>query len=134
MEGGGYPGHPVLPEEPLAQARGHHHAGGVPMMRLLHGYSWPCLSANWESQSRSQRRKDPHDEALREAKEVHHLALEAVHMLEQNIERLSQGVESTQYQCPCSHSSSRSLDRHERSLDRREKSLSWHQLERHVIF
>ena len=59
-------------------------------------------------------------------------------LLELNIERLSQGVESTQYQCPhscsSSHLQSRSLDRHERSLDRHERSLSQHRLERHVTF
>ena len=43
VEGGGYPGHPVLPEEPLAQVRGHHHAGGGPMRGCC---SYPYWSAN----------------------------------------------------------------------------------------
>ena len=70
--------------------------------------------------------------------ETHQWALKAAHMLELNIERLSQGVESTQYWCPHSCSSSplqsRFLDRHERSLDRHERSLSQHRLERCVTF
>ena len=69
---------------------------------------------------------------------AHQWALEATHMLEWNIERLSWGVESAQYPHPCSCSSScqwsRSLDRHERSLDRCYRSLGWHRLERHMTF
>ena len=53
----------------------------------------PLLFHQWESQSRSRRREDPHDEALWEARETHQWALKAAHMLEHNIERLSQGVE-----------------------------------------
>ena len=41
-----------------------------------------------------------------EAREAHQWVLEVVHMPELNIERLSQGVESTPYQHPNSHSSS----------------------------
>ena len=91
---GGYPGHPVLPEEPLAQARGHCHAGGGPMGGCC---NYPQPIHQLESHSRSQRREDPHDEALQEAREAHQQALEVTCMLELNIERLSQGVESTQY-------------------------------------
>ena len=95
---------------------------------------YPQLVCQWESQSGSRRRKDPHDVA----REAHQWALEAAHMLEWNIERLSQGVESAQYPHPCSCSSrcpwNRSLDRHERSLDRHDRSPSWHRLERCVTF
>ena len=49
------------------------------------------LVYQWESQSRSRKREDPHDEALWEAREAHQWALEATHMLEHNIERLSLG-------------------------------------------
>ena len=44
VEGGGYPEHPVLPEELLAQERGHHHAGGGPMGAAV---TTPSLSADW---------------------------------------------------------------------------------------
>ena len=55
-EGGGYPGHPVLPEEPLAQVRGHHHAGG----RQTRGCcSYPLPVCQWESWSGSRRRERP---------------------------------------------------------------------------
>ena len=60
-EGGGYPGHPVLPKEPLTQARQHCHAGGRPMRGCC---SYPLPVCQWESQSGSRRREDPHDEAL----------------------------------------------------------------------
>ena len=51
----------------------------------------PLPVCQWESMSRSRRREDSHDEALQEAREAHQQALEATHMLEHNIERLSQG-------------------------------------------
>ena len=86
-----------------------------------------------ESSSWSWRREDPLNEALQEAREAHRWVLEITHMLELNIERLSQGVESAQYQCPCSHNNShlqsRSLDRWERSLGRHDRFLNWHRLE-----
>ena len=66
-----------------------------------------------------------------EAREAHQQALEAACMLELNIERLSQGVETIQHQCPYSHSSSHLQSR---SLDRQERSPSQHRLERHVTF
>ena len=128
MEGGGYPGHPVLPEEPLAQVRRHCHARGGPMGGCC---NYPQPICQLESHSRSQRREEPHDEVLQEAREAHQWVLEAACMLELNIERLSLGVESTQYQHPHSHSSSCLWSR---SLDRHERSPSWHRLERCVTF
>ena len=50
-----------------------------------------------ESQSQTQGRDDLHNEALREAREAHEQALEATCMLELNIEKLSQGLESAQH-------------------------------------
>ena len=44
-----------------------------------------------EFQSRPRRREDPHDEALQKARETHQQTLEAVHMLECDIQRLSWG-------------------------------------------
>ena len=134
-EGRGNPRHPVLPEELLVET------GGTTMLEedqwgAATATSWPICQP--ESQSRSWKRDEPHDEVLWKAREAHQWVLEATHRLELNIERLRQGVESAQYQCPCSHSSSfpqsRSPDRCERSLDRCERSLSWHRLERHVTF
>ena len=127
VEGGGYPGHPVLPEEPLAQARQYCHARGP--TRGCGGYLLPVHQ--WESQPRSRRREDLHNEALQEAREAHQQALKAAHMPEHNIKRLSQGVEGAQYPCPCSCSSS-CLQR--KSLDRCERCPSWHRLERWVTF
>ena len=72
-EEGGYPGHPVLPEEPLALVRGHCHTEGGPMGAVV---TTPEPSANVESHSRSQRREDPHEEAFQEARKAHQLALE----------------------------------------------------------
>ena len=100
MEAGAYPGYPVLSVELLTQVRG--------TAILEEDQQGDTVATLWlvcqlESQSRSRRREDLHDEALREAREAHQWALEATCMLEQNIERLSQGVESTQYPCPCSH-------------------------------
>ena len=52
-------------------------------------------------------------------------------MLEHDIERLSRGVEDTQYPQPHSHSSSHSWSQ---SLDRHLRSLSSHRLERRLTF
>ena len=62
-----------------------------------------CQQDSW---SRFRRREDPHDEALWEAKAAHQQALEAVHMLEHDIEGVSSVVEDTQHPCPHGHSSS----------------------------
>ena len=79
---------------------------------------WPVCHP--ESQSRSHERRNPHDEALKEAREAHEQALEATHRLELDIKRLSQEVRSVPHQCPHSlsgsHLWSRSLDRCKRSL------------------
>ena len=128
VERGGNLGHPVLPEELLAQARLHCHARGGPM-RGCCGYSLPVHQ--WESQSRSRRREDQNDEDLQEARGAHQQALEATHVLECNIKRLIWRVEGTQYPHPHSHSSSH---QHSKSLDRHQRSLSWHGLQRQVTF
>ena len=98
----------------------------------------PLPVCQWESQFRSRKREDPHDEAHWESREAQQWALEATHVLECNIERLSQGVEGAQYTCPHSYSSScphsKSLDRHERSQNIYKRSPSWHRLERWVTF
>ena len=91
----------------------------------------PPPVCQWDSQSRSWRREDPQNEALWEATEAHQQALEATHMLEHNIERLSQGVEDAQY--PYTHGSSSSCPQ-SKSLDRCKRSPSWHRLERWVTF
>ena len=82
-----------------------------------------------ESQSRS--RRDQHGEALWEARETHQQALEAAHMLEHDIKRLSQGVEDAPYPCPCSCSGSHPQSK---SLDRYLRSPSQHRLEKWVTF
>ena len=56
---------------------------------------WP--SQQTRSHSWSQGRDYQHDEALWEAREAHQWALEATHMLELNIDRLSQEVDSNQH-------------------------------------
>ena len=63
------------------------------------------------------RGKDPHDQALNEARETHHRALEATHLLEQNIERLSQAASRVKaakcwHAYSCSHSRRRPQGRH----------------------
>ena len=50
--------------------------------------------------------EQPHSKVLLEAKEAHQWALEATHMLEQSIERLSQGDYQPRHQCSHSHSHS----------------------------
>ena len=74
------------------------------------------------SQSRPRGRKDPHEEALWEARVACQRALEAAQVLESDIERLSQGFRDVQHACPCSHSGSclwsQSLDRLLRSQSR----------------
>ena len=67
-----------------------------------------CQSKSpWRTQVRG---KDPHDHPLTEAREAHQRALEAAHLLEQNIERLSwvaTRAKSTRCQHSYSHSHSR---------------------------
>ena len=129
MEGGGYTGHPVLPEETLAQVRGHCHAGGGPMggcCNYLAAYLPTGIPLQipeerrptWWGPPRGQRgspvgiRGHPHAGT--------------------EYWKTEPGS-SAHYQCPCSHSSSHlqssSLDRHERSLDRHERSPSQHRLD-----
>ena len=98
----------------------------------------PGWSANWSPNLGPGGGKTCTMRPSEEAREAHQWALEDACMLEWNIERLSQGMESTQYPHPYSYSSShlqsRSIDRQERSLDRHERSPSWHGLERCVTF
>ena len=78
------------------------------------------------------RNKDPHVQALNEARETHQRALEAAHLLEQDIERLSWAasrVKHAKCQCPYSHSCSR-----RRPQGRHAQSLSPHRLRKHVTF
>ena len=91
----------------------------------------PLSAHQWESWARSRRREDLHHEALWEARKVHQQDLEAAHMLECDIERLSRGVEDTKYPCPCSHSSSHPWSQ---SLDRCLRSPSRYRQERWVTF
>ena len=62
---------------------------------------WP--SQQTEPYSQAQGGEWPHSKALQEAKEAHQWALEAVHMLEQSIERLSWGDYQPRCQCSYSH-------------------------------
>ena len=91
----------------------------------------PLSAHQWEFQSRSRRREDPDREALQGARKAHQLVLEAAHMLECDIERLSREVEDIQYPCPHSHSSSHPQSQ---SLDRDPRSPSRHRWERRVTF
>ena len=63
---------------------------------------WP--SCQTESCSWSWGRDYSHNEALWEAREAHQWALEATHMLELNIDRLTKEADGDQCQCPHSHS------------------------------
>ena len=127
-EKGSYSGHLVLTDEMVAEA------GGTALQEedqcsaataAYQPFSQP------EAQSRSRERRSQHDEALQEAREAHQWALDAIHRLELDIERLCQGVGNVQCQCPHSHSGSHQWSK---SLDRWERSLSLHRLERHVTF
>ena len=84
-----------------------------------------------ESQSRSRRRKDLHEEALWEARAACQRVLEAAQVLESDIERLSQGLRDVQHACPCGHSSSHPWSQY---LDRHPRSPSRHQQERRLTF
>ena len=78
----------------------------------LHRQAYPVTAkeeaqgAVTETQSRSRRRKDLHEEALWEARAACHGVLEAAQVLESNIERISQGLSNVQHACPHGHSSS----------------------------
>ena len=78
------------------------------------------------------RPKDPHNQALSEAREAYQRALEAAYLLEQNIKRLSwvaNRVKSTACQCSYSHSCSRG-----RPQERCAQSLSCQRPRKHVTF
>ena len=92
---------------------------------------WPSHQTEFHHQIQ-ERNKDPHDQALSEAREVYQRALEATHVLEWNIERLSwvaNRVKSTELWHPYSHSCSR-----RRSQGRHAWSPSSHRLRKHVTF
>ena len=80
----------------------------------------PQPSCQMESPSQSQGRHYPHNEVLWEARDAHKQVLEATHMLELNIDRLSKEADGIQCWHPCSHHWGRSVER----------SLSQHRLER----
>ena len=71
----------------------------------LHRWVYPATSkedawgAATESQSRSRMREDLHKEALWEARAAHQRMLEAAQVLENDIERLSQGLGDVQCAC-----------------------------------
>ena len=75
------------------------------------------------------RNEDPHDQVLNEARELHWRVLEAAHLLEQDIERLSQAASRAkhakcQHPYGCSHSRGRPQGRHAWSLSpHRQKKL-----------
>ena len=61
-------------------------------------YSILQPSCQTESPCRTQvRSEDPHDHSLAEAREMHWRALKAAHLLEQNIERLSQEASKVKF-------------------------------------
>ena len=84
-----------------------------------------------KSWSRPRGRGDPHEEALWEARAACQRVLEAVQVLERDIERLSQGLRDVQWAHPHSHSNS---CQQSQSLDREPKSLSGPQQGRRVTF
>ena len=65
-------------------------------------------SCQTKSHHRTQvRYEDPHNQAFNEAREAHQRALEATHLLEQNIERLSLAASRTKSaECQCTYSCS----------------------------
>ena len=64
----------------------------------------PQPSCHTESHSQTPGREYSHNEALQEAREAHRWALEAVCMLELNVERLNKEADGAKCQCHCSHS------------------------------
>ena len=78
------------------------------------------------------RGKDPHNHALAEAREVHQRALEAAHLLEQNIERLSQAATRAK-SARCWHSYSHSHSRRWPQI-RHPQSPSHTRPRKHVTF
>ena len=121
-----YPGHLVLTDELFAEAGRCHHAGRGP--------TWGgCPPASPASRSPVQvpQEKKPTQKALWKAREALQWALEAAHILELGIKRLSQEVENIPPWFP--HSLSGSHLQH-KSLNRYERSLSQCRPERHVTF
>ena len=86
-----YSGHLVLTDEPFAEV------GGTAV--LEEDQCWAATIAyqpacHPEAQSWSCKRRSPHDKAIWDAREAHQQALEATHLLELDIERLSQEAEN----------------------------------------
>ena len=84
-----------------------------------------------EAWSRSHKRRNPCAEALLKAREAHQWALEAAHILELVIERLSQEAENVLHWHLHSLSGSHMQSK---SLNRCKRSPSQHRPERHVTF
>ena len=111
-------------QDTLSSLRNHLHRWVYPIAAKKD--AWGAVT---ESQSRSRKRKDPHEEALWEGRAAWQRALEAAQVLESNIERLSQGLRDLQCAHPHGHSSSHPQSQ---SLDIHLRSLSRHQQERRV--
>ena len=89
----------------------------------------PQPSCHTECHPLTQGRDDLLDKALQEAREAHQWALEAAHILELNIERLS--LEANRTRCQCTHGHSHSWSRFQ---ERHAQSHSPHRPRRHVTF
>ena len=97
----------------------------------LQGTTAPILQPGHQTKPhpQTQGRDDLPDKALQEAREVHQQALEAPHILELNIERLSWEADRTKCQHPIGHSSFLG-----KFQERHAQSPSPHRLKRHVTF
>ena len=119
-----------LIQDILSSLRSHLHQGVYPV-----SIEEDTREAVNESQSRPRGRRDPHEEALWEARVACQRALEAAQVLEIDIERLSQGMRDAQWSHPHSDSNgcqqSQSLDRWSRSSSRtwQERRVTFQELE-----
>ena len=95
----GHPAHTLRPQQReeaiqdiLSSLRSHLQGGTTMLEEDQWGgcCNYPSAHLPLESHSRSQRREDPHDEALKEAREAHQWVFGSCCMLELNIGRLSQ--------------------------------------------
>ena len=80
-----YPGHLVLTDEPFAEVGGANvlEEGQCRVAAIVHQ-----PACHPEAQSRSHKRRSPHDKALQEAREAHQWVFEATYILELDIKRL----------------------------------------------
>ena len=101
----------------------------------LQGATVPILQPSHQTEFCHQtqgRNEESHDQALSEAREAYQRALEATHLLEQNIKRLSwpaNRAKLAKCQCPYSHSHSRG-----RPQGRHALSQIPHRLRKHITF